>query len=242
MSRVVCQYNPPADIAAPLRDDVENTLEVQASSIGWLTTDWYSQFLSHALQPNTSTPATQQAAAVSSLFDRMTAASQRNHDVSKLAAIYIVYPTEQQARALLQASVPNVIGLSQVVMSESPHRPNPTAHFARCVPRRSMPLHSKVIVRQWRKSDGSVHGWTYAGSHNFSKSAWGRRTKSGNKLDIRNCELGVVLPSPNAFVDERLPYCRPLQRYTAEDRYWSQQNASQSTRILFNTTLQALMN
>ncbi|KAK8798800.1 hypothetical protein WA158_007884 [Blastocystis sp. Blastoise] len=39
--------------------------------------------------------------------------------------------------------------------------------------------------------------WVYAGSHNFTQSAWGKLQSNGTKICIMNYELGIVLLPPN---------------------------------------------
>jgi len=75
---------------------------------------------------------------------------------------------------------------------------------------------------------GSVCGWAYIGSANFTPSAWG--TLSGSSfnptLNITNYELGILVPltSPE-MADEISCFERPPRKYSASDVPWMQEES-----------------
>lgn len=54
--------------------------------------------------------------------------------------------------------------------------------------RQGLQFHSKILLRSVC-TDSMQYGWCYAGSHNFSPSAWGRLQKNESQLHIANYEL-----------------------------------------------------
>jgi len=101
--------------------------------------------------------------------------------------------------------------------------------------------HSKLIARHfWCSERGSPYGWVYAGSHNLTRAAWGSFGASGERLWVRNRELGVLLVEPrpqcvrtgdSLFAQTPLPFELPprpadlshreLRQYTPpEDGDW----------------------
>jgi hypothetical protein len=58
--------------------------------------------------------------------------------------------------------------------------------------------HSKLLVRQlWDACGSSPYGWLYAGSHNFTKAAWGTVIEDDlDRLWVANRELGVLFVKP----------------------------------------------
>lgn len=106
-------------------------------------------------------------------------------------------------------------------------------------------LHSKVYHCQYRETanDGAQssddgRGWTYAGSHNLTRSAWGEelfdvimydeqagpgRTKNNSRLHIRNFELGVVFfHSKQTLEAIYTPYnVETVRPYSESDKPWN---------------------
>ena len=78
-------------------------------------------------------------------------------------------------------------------------------------------MHSKIIAAYDLRGELLCF---YCGSHNFSRSAWGFKTKSTNKLCISNYELGIF-GTPND-VSLLLPYISPPSKYSTADLPWTQ--------------------
>ncbi|KAJ3351817.1 hypothetical protein GGF32_004074 [Allomyces javanicus] len=69
-----------------------------------------------------------------------------------------------------------------------------------------------------------IHGIYYAGSHNFTKAAWGTSSKAG-KIRAYNYELGVVFPITTASeigTTFPIPYATPVKYRLGVDEPWLQ--------------------
>ncbi|KAI9034422.1 tyrosyl-DNA phosphodiesterase-domain-containing protein [Hyaloraphidium curvatum] len=96
--------------------------------------------------------------------------------------------------------------------------------------RRGLISHGKIMRVEILKESleiGDLVGFLYAGSHNFTLSAWGRRTKDGLR-QCMNWETGVVVPVRAAArqtlggevafrPDLPTPYQRPAPKYKTSD-------------------------
>lgn len=96
---------------------------------------------------------------------------------------------------------------------------------------------SSVPTGEWKAKEGEKPiGWTYMGSANFTRAAWGNLAGSAARasMSTSNWELGVVLPIWASEVEQRgleaeglraVVYWRPLQAYAKEDRVWDNRMA-----------------
>ena len=78
-------------------------------------------------------------------------------------------------------------------------------------------MHSKIIAAY--NKDGRLLCY-YCGSHNFSRSAWGFKTKAGDKICINNYELGIFCTPDKLKLT--LPYISPPHKYEPDDLRWTQ--------------------
>lgn len=93
-------------------------------------------------------------------------------------------------------------------------------------------FHAKLLLALDPTSASAAPYWTYIGSANFSKGAWGRlvREKNGNREDATrglklaecvNFECGVLIPrevlmdllEPGSTWTDIVPYQRPTKAY-----------------------------
>ncbi|KAI8906814.1 tyrosyl-DNA phosphodiesterase I [Gorgonomyces haynaldii] len=80
-------------------------------------------------------------------------------------------------------------------------------------------MHTKLILtcpKPWTyvtTLDQEADGYLYCGSHNFTASAWGKRTKNG-RITINNWELGIILKTGQDGIPFELPFEFPSTRNT----------------------------
>ena len=75
-------------------------------------------------------------------------------------------------------------------------------------------MHSKIMTVSIDSGNEIFH---YCGSHNFTASAWGKRSKQ-DMFQVTNFEVGVIL---KGFKIE-YPYYRPASKYSIIDIPWDQ--------------------
>ena len=82
--------------------------------------------------------------------------------------------------------------------------------------------HCKILIatKNNKIDDDTI---IYLGSHNFTKSAWGKFVKNYSKYSLNNYELGILYPPMHNSTEEKKEILKsfnfklPAQKYTADD-------------------------
>lgn len=179
--------------------DKELTFECLGSSLGALDSDWLNEFIQCA-QPS------HKAISISDPGKR----------------VKIVFPTMEHV--MNSTSGPGAFGTQfhDLKKWRSSKYPRDSHVCCESIFGAGQPLHAKIISATVKGNEK----WWYIGSHNFTKSAWGRIVKSGSAILIANYELGIIFTKedgqilfPEGFP---YPYKRPAKPYNDKDLPWIQ--------------------